>query len=258
MRLKIRNIIFAAAAVLLVVCWIFGRYASGRPPAAGVSAMDGYVSRYNPGHISSGEALALVKAGGAAMLDVRSKAGYDERHVSGALNVPLEALAGYAARNLPDKGRVIICYCFCGDMGGDALVAYKRLTGLGYTRVYYTDPGDEWAYEGASAAPAAAGCETVTGQEAKAIYDANPGAVLLDVRSRAEYDAGHIDGSALIPVDELASRLSELPDKNAAVIVYCRSGARSLTACGILSAAGYTRVYNMQKVDNWPLPLVRK
>lgn len=63
------------------------------------------------------------------------------------------------------------------------------------------------------------------------------GAYLLDVRTQAEFDEGHIDGAKLIPLNELAGRLAEVPaDKT--VYVICRSGNRSAQASAMLRAAG--------------------
>jgi len=217
--------------------------------------MEGYNSIYNPAHIDSAEAWDLVNSyAGAVVLDVRSAASYQESHVSAAVSVPYDTLAAYANANLPDKDRVIICYCFCGDKGGAALSAYNLLSGLGYTKVYYTEPGGEWSYEGTavtSSPAAAAARRMVSGAEAKALYDANAGAILLDVRGQDEYDAGHIAGSKLIPLAELGGRLSELPDKGAVIIVYCQSGLRSGAAYDLLVKSGYTRVYDMESVGKW-------
>ncbi|MFK8019782.1 MAG: rhodanese-like domain-containing protein [Pseudomonadales bacterium] len=73
--------------------------------------------------------------------------------------------------------------------------------------------------------------------------------VLLDVRTSEEYDGelGHIDGSLLIPLKELANRVSELEqhkDKN--IVVVCRSGVRSTTAAAILTGLGFEKVSNLQ------------
>ena len=235
------------------------------PSDAGqVSTMGGYVSLYDPAHIGSLEAWELMASDSrSVMLDVRLEASYLEYHVSGALNVPFEELAGFAEDNLPDKDRLIILYCFCGDKGGSALSAVRLLADLGYTNAYYTEPGEEWSYEGSSANNSAAGSgpahdsgpRTISGAEAKELRDSYAGAILLDVRNRDEYDERHIEGSRLIPVAELENRLDELPDKDAVIIVYCRAGARSASACEILINNGYTNVRDMQSVDNWPDPL---
>ena len=64
------------------------------------------------------------------------------------------------------------------------------------------------------------------------------GAVLLDVRSPAEFASGHVDGALNIPVQELTNRMGELRGKPN-VVVYCRSGARSASAAAVLQRKGY-------------------
>ena len=241
-------------AVIFIAAAAFAAYlpATKEPVAYRVASMEGYVSRYEPGHISSDEARAMAKrAEKYIIIDLRGADSYAGRHVDGAINVDPEELAAYAETYI-DKDSLIICYCYCGDAGGAALYAYKLLTDTGYTNVFYTEPGDEWAY-----ASSEAGVRTVTGAEALQIFMDVPGAVLLDVRNQDEYDEKHIEGSMLIPVAELSSRLSELNDKDAAIVVYCRAGARSKTAADILTANGYKYVYDMGRVDDWPEPLVR-
>jgi parallel beta-helix repeat protein len=75
---------------------------------------------------------------------------------------------------------------------------------------------------------------------------AYPNLVLLDVRTKGEYDGGHIYGATLIPVTELLARIGELASrKHDSILVYCGSGGRSVTASGILDSNGFTEVYNM-------------
>ena len=91
----------------------------------------------------------------------------------------------------------------------------------------------------------------ISGSEARELFETDDRMVLLDVRNQDEYDEYHIVDSVLIPVDELESRLSELPDKDALIIVFCRAGRRSAIAAGILTANGYTNVRDMQSIKNW-------
>ena len=70
------------------------------------------------------------------------------------------------------------------------------------------------------------------------------GAFILDVRSKGEYDGGHINGSINIPVDKLAGNLDKIKDKNKVIITCCASGMRSASAKGILESKGYVKVYN--------------
>ena len=73
-----------------------------------------------------------------------------------------------------------------------------------------------------------------------------PNLVVLDVRTKSEYDGGHIYGAVWIPHTELEARIDELAGhENHEMIVYCGSGVRSATASGILDSHNFTKVYNM-------------
>ena len=190
----------------------------------------------------------------AVIIDVRESESFLQRHVSGAVNVQSEDLTAFAAENIPDKDTLIITYCFCGGMGGPALSARNLLAGLGYTNVFYTDPEGEWEYNGSNVSEGTdMNNRIITGDEAKEIVDSNDTVILLDVRNLDEYEELHIEGSVLIPVAELEARLDELPqDKETIIIVYCRGGVRSAAAFEILIENGYTDIYDMQMVTNWP------
>lgn len=70
------------------------------------------------------------------------------------------------------------------------------------------------------------------------------GAIILDVRSKAEYAGGHIKESINISVDTLSNNLNKLKDKNKTIITCCASGMRSASAKSILKSNGYTQVHN--------------
>jgi len=70
------------------------------------------------------------------------------------------------------------------------------------------------------------------------------GALILDVRSKKEFEAGHIRGSINISVDQLSNNLSKLKDKNKPIITCCASGMRSASAKSILKSNGYVQVHN--------------
>jgi phage shock protein E len=69
-------------------------------------------------------------------------------------------------------------------------------------------------------------------------------ALVVDVRTPLEYRAGHYHGAVNIPVDDIEERLDELGDKDAEIIVYCRTGHRSADAKSTLLSAGFTKVYD--------------
>lgn len=71
-------------------------------------------------------------------------------------------------------------------------------------------------------------------------------AVVLDVREDDEYKAGHVLNSMLIPLGKLKERVGELEQyKEQPVVVVCRSGNRSGTACAMLGKQGFTQAYNL-------------
>lgn len=70
------------------------------------------------------------------------------------------------------------------------------------------------------------------------------GAVIVDVRSRGEYQGGHVKGSINIPLDQIAQVKQKVKNKDQAIITCCASGMRSASAKGILRSQGYTNVHN--------------
>ena len=87
-------------------------------------------------------------------------------------------------------------------------------------------------------------------------------AVVLDVREPGEYEGGHVLNSKLIPLGKLKERIGELEKhKTHSIVVVCRSGSRSGTACSLLGKQGFSQVYNLAGgVQAWQkanLPLER-
>ena len=71
-------------------------------------------------------------------------------------------------------------------------------------------------------------------------------ALMLDVREQSEYAAGHVLNSKLIPLGKLKERIGELEKyRERPIVVICRSGQRSASACGLLGKQGFTQVYNL-------------
>ncbi|CAN5545060.1 hypothetical protein BH09MYX1_BH09MYX1_16300 [soil metagenome] len=89
----------------------------------------------------------------------------------------------------------------------------------------------------------------VAPQQAKELVKA--GAKLIDVRTRAEFAGGHIEGAVNLPVQELEERITEAGPKDATYVVYCASGMRSARAKGILRASGRTNVHDLGSMGRW-------
>ncbi|MDO5345480.1 MAG: rhodanese-like domain-containing protein [Lachnospiraceae bacterium] len=78
------------------------------------------------------------------------------------------------------------------------------------------------------------------------------GYILLDVRTKEEYDEGHIPGAVCIPLEELQERAEEeLEDKDQMIYVYCRSGNRSKKAAKKLCNMGYTNITEIGGISDW-------
>jgi rhodanese-related sulfurtransferase len=95
-------------------------------------------------------------------------------------------------------------------------------------------------------------------EKAKTMMDEDPSAIVLDVRTTGEFAGGHIEGAVNIPVETIGSeRPDGLPDLDATILVYCRSGNRSATAAKALVSMGYTQVYDFGGLNTWPYDIVK-
>ena len=101
---------------------------------------------------------------------------------------------------------------------------------------------------------------TLTAREAKERLDEDAGIILLDVRTQEEYDGGHIPGAVCLPVETFGDGdlTTLLPDKNAEIFVYCRSGRRSAQAAKLLTDLGYTAVTDFGGILDWPYGTTRE
>lgn len=87
-------------------------------------------------------------------------------------------------------------------------------------------------------------CQNIGNQELQDMMDSRKDFLLLDVRTPQENAAQAIEGSRLIPLQELGHRLHELP-RDREIVVYCRVGNRSAYACAFLAQQGY-QVKNLE------------
>jgi rhodanese-related sulfurtransferase len=97
--------------------------------------------------------------------------------------------------------------------------------------------------------PAGGGVKTV--DSAGLVAAQAKGAQLIDVRTKSEYDLGHIPGAVNVPVDTLQSEAANW-DRNAAYIVYCATGARSAQAVETMTAMGFKNIEHFaQGIQAW-------
>ncbi|MFD3421307.1 MBL fold metallo-hydrolase [Streptomyces decoyicus] len=222
------------------------------------------------------EALAARDRQGAVLLDCRPSAAYTRAHLAGSLHTSLDTRFAEYAGSVVAPGTPIV---LIADPGTEqearlrlARIGYDRVLGhlSDPTAVLEHTPAltrhsrrirhDELALErpqpgdateaGASApgAPPAADAAAVgapappapDGPAADAPAPEGPttGAQLIDVRNPAEYEAGALPGARNIPLAGLSQRLTEL-DPARPVVLYCRSGGRSVIAAALLEARGF-------------------
>jgi rhodanese-related sulfurtransferase len=116
---------------------------------------------------------------------------------------------------------------------------------------------------GLFACGASAGSPDVAPADVQRIVDGGNGsAVLLDVRTPAEFASGRVPGALNIPHTELEARLAEIePHRSSDVIVYCESGARAAKAAALLVERGFTGVRHLEgDMSGWRdagLPIAR-
>ena len=100
--------------------------------------------------------------------------------------------------------------------------------------------------------------EQITAKEAKTIMDTETDYMIIDARTEEEFAEGHIENAILIPEYEIKDRAEkELPDKDALILVYCRSGRRSKIASEELVKLGYTNVKEFGGIIDWPYEIVK-
>ena len=98
----------------------------------------------------------------------------------------------------------------------------------------------------------------ITQDEAKKIMDSGEEHIILDVREQYEFDEGHIPGAILIPYTEIEDKAEEIiDDKDAQILVYCRSGRRSKIAAEALVELGYTDVKEFGGIIDWQYEIVK-
>lgn len=98
--------------------------------------------------------------------------------------------------------------------------------------------------------------QIISAEEAKKMMDEG-NVTIVDVRRQDEYDAEHVKGAILVPNESIESGNNaiapkELPDKDAVLLVYCRTGIRAAEASQKLVDMGYTNVYDFGGIVDWP------
>jgi hydroxyacylglutathione hydrolase len=181
----------------------------------------------------------LVESGG-FVVDARPAAEYAARHVPGTVSIPLNRSFTTWAGWLAPYDRDI--YLIVRDAAGrEVAEAVLDLSMIGLDRV-----AGVFGAEAVSAWEASGRRTGRVGriEPAEAADRIAAGAVLLDVRSRAEWQAGHAPGAKHIPLGYLPERVAEIPP-GVPVVVHCQGGSRSAIAASLLHRAGVSEVLEL-------------
>lgn len=196
----------------------------------------------------------------AVILDVRSADEAASGHVKGAVGMPVAAVKAQAKR-FPDPSLQAPIIVYDGRGGADAIAAARALVKAGQTNVQVIAGGllgwQSAGYAIESGAPAATKVAyapkprpgSIAVDDFRTLAASTPADVLiLDVRNQDEANAGMIKGAVLIPDEELAARIKELP-KDKRIIAHCSTGIRAEMAYHKLKDAGYKAGFLNAEID---------
>ncbi|WP_328386276.1 MBL fold metallo-hydrolase [Streptomyces sp. NBC_00400] len=218
---------------------------AGQPATPGYFAHDAALNRDGhallepgpPPALTLDEALAARDRQGAAFLDCRSPAAYTRAHLAGSLHTSLDTRFAEYAGSVVAPGTPIV---LLADPGTEQ-EARLRLARIGYDHVLGHLPDPAAVLERTPALARRSHrihYDELPLPASELPEDHAPGIQLIDVRNPAEYEAGALPGARNIPLAGLAARITEL-DPARPVVLYCRSGNRSVIAAALLEAHGF-------------------
>lgn len=197
----------------------------------------------------------FVQTGNLVLLDVRTPSEVKQGHIPRAVNIPMAALED-AQEDFPKRKTAPIVV---SGNPADISKAIKIIRGWGYKKVSQIAGGlDGYVARGGelTAGPASGeivwkrklGEGEVTAEEFMKAVAGNPEQVIIDVRTEDEVAAGRFNDSIHIPLDEIESRISELP-RDKEILTYCSTGARAHMASQALRKAGLKSRFILADVE---------
>lgn len=177
---------------------------------------------------------------GALAVDVRPAAAFASGHRAGAINVPLgKSFLTWAGSVIPADREIVVVAT--PELTPSAAIAARELPLVGLGPVLGVLAADERpASDGRTIRLPVVSARSI-GQAA------GSDSLVLDVRNRSEWNAGHVPGATNVPLAELVSRVDELRAySDRPVVVHCQGGSRSAVAASVLQAAGFSNVSDVE------------
>jgi rhodanese-related sulfurtransferase len=133
------------------------------------------------------------------------------------------------------------------------VLAGVALAAVSFVLMLYASPSRAsatgTASDGAAAGVAGVAPGIVDAATARKLVEA--GVKVVDVRTPAEFEAGHVPGAVNIPFDEVRRRAGEIGPPSTPVLLYCRSGRRTGIARRTLAELGYAQLYDLRSYELW-------
>lgn len=184
------------------------------------------------------DSVMLLANQGAQLVDVRPAADFAGGHLAGSVNISLEGSFATWSGSLLDPAKPVVVIAEPGREGEAAL----RLGRIGFERVAGFLENGLASLESRPELVARTRRTTVQALAERLEQPQPP--LVLDVRTPAEWNAGHIEGAVHIPLQRLRQRVSEL-DRTRELAIVCRTGYRSSAAASLLANAGFTSLVDV-------------
>lgn len=214
------------------------------PPRPEYFAQDAQINR--SGASSVGELAPLralsprqveaAQSDGALVVDVRPASAFAAGHISGAINIGFGGQLAIWAGIVLGLGAKVVIVADTDEQANETRVRLARVgieNALGYLR------GGMAAWQQAGEA-----VQTIPQIPARELRDRLHEFAILDVRRRSEWNAGHIEGAMLLPLDDFPHALPAIA-KDARIAVHCKGGYRSMVAASLLQRAGFTDITDL-------------
>jgi len=187
---------------------------------------------------------ADTSEGKLTVVDARARVEFEEAHIPGAINVPAEKVAALLPRLVKDRRRELVFYCN-GPKCTKSHKAARMAIALGYANVLeYNEGMPGW---GKARMPIAGSplpqvdVPAIAPEDFAAMLKNGAHPFVLDLRDEQEFKSYHLKGAVNIPLDDLRTRLRNLP-RDRDIVLACHAGQQSIVGARLLRHLGIERV----------------